>query len=285
METEQAYYLTYDIDGDNACRTERDLIVNCCGLTNMVSPFKTTRLKGRQDFYILYLVNGKLDVLTDQGLEVIGPGQMITYFPHTLCIYKNKRKNPVQYYWVHFTGARAEELLKRCNICNKEIVEIKNMAPIVLEFERLFQEFSKREACFDFLSPSLLISILIKTGQNRSGGKSISVRKNLQQAITYIHTNYKKKSLSVEFLAELEHLSVSRFRTIFKESTGLSPKDYILTHRMNHAKQLLGQTDLSIKEIALETGYSDQLYFSRMFRKKTGCTPSAYKQFLVKSDS
>jgi len=61
---------------------------------------------------------------------------------------------------------------------------------------------------------------------------------------------------------------------------GLSPKEYILTNKMNLAKQLLYQTDLSIKEISVEIGYDDQLYFSRIFRKRTGYTPSEYKRIL-----
>lgn len=283
METEQAYYLTYDIDGDNACRLERELIVNCCGLTNMTRPFKTQRLNGREDFYIIYLLSGNLCVLTDKGVEVMKPGQMITYFPHTPCVYKNRKSAPVQYYWAHFTGSRAQELLKKCDIYDKEIVGLQSIDEIALDFEHLFQEFSKRQPFFDFLSPTILVSIITKTAKSRAEGKNV-VRKKLQLAITYIHQNYKKKNISVEYLAGLEHLSTSRFRTIFKETTGLSPKDYILTHKINHAKQLLAQTDISIKEIALETGYTDQLYFSRMFRSKTGYTPSEYKRFLIKKN-
>lgn len=285
LEKEQAYYLTYDIDGDNACRTEREIIVNCCGITTMTKPFKTIRQKGREDFFILFLVGGRLDVYTDLGRETLEPGQMITYYPHSPCIYQNDRKEPVQYYWAHFTGNRAGELLEKCRIGNRGMISLLDMTGIIADFEQLFQEFSKREACFDFLVFSLLTAILTKTDQNRAGEKSMKIRRSLQQAITYIHTNYQNSNISVEHLADIEHLSPSRFRTIFKENTGASPKEYILNHKINQAKRLLAQTNLSIKEISLETGNGDQLYFSRIFRRKTGLTPSGYRQYMGKREN
>lgn len=285
MIREQSYYLTYNADKDNARRTERDLIVNCCGLINLPMPFETIRLNGREDFYLCYLVGGRMEIQAENGVQTMVPGQMITYFPRTPSVYKSRGSEPVQYYWVHFTGAKAEELIANGKLKDREIVNIRNMAVIAAEFESLFEEFSKRDAYFDFLSASLLTSIVIQTDLHRERAQDTGAARNLQHAITYIHTNYQNSEISVEHLAELEHLSPSRFRTVFKEKTGLSPKDYILTHKINHAKQLLYQTDFSIKEIAIEMGYSDQLYFSRIFRKKTGYNPSEYRSMqLTKSE-
>ena len=79
-------------------------------------------------------------------------------------------------------------------------------------------------------------------------------------------------------MAELAHLSPSRFRALFREATGLSPLDYLLVLRLNHARQLMLQTGSSIGEVARAVGYEDQLYFSRIFKKRTGLSPSAYRR-------
>jgi len=280
LEQERNYFLTYDIDGNNACHTERDIIVNCCGLENLDKPFETVRHKGRKDFFVLYLASGILEVLTDEGMKIIIPGQMITYFPHTPCVYNNERKESVKYYWAHFTGAKAQELVEKCGLMDRGIIDIRDLEIITEEFRNLFQEFSKRDEYFAFLSASLLTAILVKTDRSRLEIKKANTKRNLQHAISYIHTAYRNENISVEYLASLEHLSPNRFRAIFKENMGLSPKEYILTNKMNLAKQLLYQTDLSIKEISVEIGYDDQLYFSRIFRKRTGYTPSEYKRIL-----
>ena len=56
--------------------------------------------------------------------------------------------------------------------------------------------------------------------------------------------------------------------------------DYVITLRMNHARRLMTQTDLAVREIAEAVGYPDQLYFSRLFKKRTGFPPSTYRRNL-----
>ncbi|MGH8023900.1 MAG: helix-turn-helix domain-containing protein, partial [Limisphaerales bacterium] len=59
--------------------------------------------------------------------------------------------------------------------------------------------------------------------------------------------------------------------------TGLSPHQYLLELRLVRARSLLAETDLSIKEIALKTGFEDELYFSRLFRQKLNVTPTQWR--------
>ena len=61
--------------------------------------------------------------------------------------------------------------------------------------------------------------------------------------------------------------------------------DYLTDLRINHARQLMGQTELTMREIADMVGYEDQLYFSRIFKKRTGFTPSAYRRSLQSSEN
>ena len=63
----------------------------------------------------------------------------------------------------------------------------------------------------------------------------------------------------------------------FTQKYGLSPKEYIVEKRIAHAKRLLMETDATVKEISVSVGYADQLYFSRIFKKKEGVSPQAYR--------
>jgi AraC-like DNA-binding protein len=72
-------------------------------------------------------------------------------------------------------------------------------------------------------------------------------------------------------------VSYSWFRHTFTAHTGLGPHQYLLELRLVRARSLLAETDLSVKEIATQTGFEDEFYFSRLLRQKFGITPSQWR--------
>jgi len=76
------------------------------------------------------------------------------------------------------------------------------------------------------------------------------------------------------------HLGLSRARMfeVFKQATGLTPNDYLVRRRIQQARELLQETERSITDIALATGFSSSQYFSQVFRKYVGVTPSEYRR-------
>lgn len=93
----------------------------------------------------------------------------------------------------------------------------------------------------------------------------------------YIHKNY-RNNLSIADIAENLHFSADYLSRIYKKCTGQSPLKYLITLRINEAKQILSSdADLSMKSVGKLVGYEDQYYFSRMFKKYTGYYPSEYK--------
>lgn len=78
----------------------------------------------------------------------------------------------------------------------------------------------------------------------------------------------------IDILAKKAGISRKYFTTLFKRHYGISPKNYQLCQRLNYAKYLLQESDYSIKEIALQLGYTDQYIFSKQFKSIIGCPPS-----------
>jgi AraC family transcriptional regulator len=70
------------------------------------------------------------------------------------------------------------------------------------------------------------------------------------------------------------------FIRLFKQSTGLTPYQYVLQQRIERAKQLLRQGNRAIADVALECGFTSQSNFTRAFRRATGMTPKAYQMHL-----
>ncbi|MBQ9132534.1 MAG: helix-turn-helix transcriptional regulator [Clostridia bacterium] len=86
------------------------------------------------------------------------------------------------------------------------------------------------------------------------------------------------KGIAVEEVARHAGMSVSALEEKFRRVTGLSVYRYFITMRMEHAKQLLGGTGLSITEIADVCGYDNLFYFCNAFKKHSGMTPSQYRK-------
>ena len=94
----------------------------------------------------------------------------------------------------------------------------------------------------------------------------------VNEAIRYINENY-SEPLTTAQLAELVHLSEGHFCHVFKEITGKRAKDYINSLRVKKAAELLISTDITVTEAAMQCGFYDANYFSRVFKSYTGASP------------
>jgi AraC family transcriptional regulator len=100
---------------------------------------------------------------------------------------------------------------------------------------------------------------------------------SLQQVIEYIRANL-DRDLSLEKLAELVQMSTFYFARLFKQSTGVTPHQYVIHCRLEQAKNLLISENASIIEICQKVGFQSQSHFTQLFRKYTGLTPKKYQE-------
>ncbi len=108
----------------------------------------------------------------------------------------------------------------------------------------------------------------------KTKGESASAR--LTPILIHIHACLDQE-LKVQHLAQMLNVSTPHFCRLFKEAMGLSPYQYILAQRIKLAKKLLSESDLSIAEVALQCGFTDQSHFSLQFRRFAGITPKLYR--------
>lgn len=97
----------------------------------------------------------------------------------------------------------------------------------------------------------------------------------------YIDQHYQEE-ISLQHLADVTHFSVRQITRRFKDATGMSIFDYILSQRMNHARALLVTTDMKVTDIALEVGFNTPSYFCGQFRRVMGCTPNQYREDILR---
>ena len=282
MESKSINHMGYfrtlpDVYSGNVCDLSQFLVINCIGYQNWI-PDATAFCEGRQDFYILYVVRGEMTILSGSEPQKISQGQIICFYSHTPYEYRSGKEG-VFYYWLHFTGHSAKEILERCGIGNGKIYSVGSSKEIIELWKDVFSEFSHQDDLFVLRSGAKIIKILTFLSERIEKPFANAAMRKLVHSIDYIHENY-NKDFSVSLLAELEHLSASRFYTVFKENTGYSPSEYIRVLRINRACSMLLQTDMSVQEVSAHVGYKDSFYFSRIFKKYMGRSPASYKKHM-----
>ncbi|MEJ8545214.1 ABC transporter substrate-binding protein [Brevibacillus borstelensis] len=100
-------------------------------------------------------------------------------------------------------------------------------------------------------------------------------RTALDRTKAYIETHY-KENLTIEQLARMADISPKYFVDLFKKTYGKSCIDYLTEVRINNAKRLMTRSDIRVRDLAHQVGYSDEFYFSRKFKKEVGVSPSVY---------
>ncbi|MEK3944315.1 response regulator [Paenibacillus sp. FSL H3-0310] len=102
-------------------------------------------------------------------------------------------------------------------------------------------------------------------------------RSAIEKAKRYIESNY-HKDLSIEEVAELADLSISHFCTLYKQITGYTFLEYVTHCRMERAKYILQSSNVKVYQIAPLVGYQDPRYFTQVFKKASGQTPTEYRE-------
>jgi two-component system response regulator YesN len=100
----------------------------------------------------------------------------------------------------------------------------------------------------------------------------------LERISEYLENNYQNPDLQLSDAAEFCNLTPSYFSTVFHQQMGVTFREYLISRRLNRAKELLRTTNRKISEIALQSGYKDSHYFSHAFKKNTGYTPSQFRE-------
>lgn len=120
-----------------------------------------------------------------------------------------------------------------------------------------------------------LLADTVKARQIQRGSRQ---SETVDKVIRYVHENYKDEDLSLNQVAEYVGFSANHLSTVFHQEYGQSFVKYLTDYRMNKAKKLLVETNMRQSEICYEVGYKDPHYFSSIFKKTQGVTPTQYRE-------
>lgn len=265
---------------------EYPLFVCSCGAYRMLSRPKlhTYRPNGRVDYQILYIASGKAYFSFNGKEQMITAGNMVIYRPLEEQHYYYYSTDHTEFYWMHFTGNNVENILYKYGITKDMHVihtgtslEYKNIFLQIIKELKLCKE-DYEELLMNYLQHLLILIHRAITSTPRS--KPSSLIHEMDAAVRYFHENY-NKPISIENYAAEHHMSVSWFIRNFKDYTNSTPTQYLLTLRIQNAQTLLESTSYNVTEIAEIVGYDNPLYFSRIFKKHNGMSPSDFRKQLA----
>ena len=267
----------YSVFSCNRVSDEQSLMVNCAGITATPFCFSTDSKGKRKDYYLMYLTDGELTFHFPNEEKNLTAGTAVIFPPEYHYVYSHSASSDICYYYVHFTGRDAKSILANYGLTEFPIVESIGISQrTIYYFEQLFSVLSRKELFFEQESALKLGSILLHLAKRISKSLAKPTETPLSKSVEYMHTSFQEE-ISLEMLANLENLSVSRFCTLFKTTFGVSPIQYLITIRIENACELLKNTDISIQNCALSCGYANEYFFGRQFKKQTGITPAKFR--------
>lgn len=163
-----------------------------------------------------------------------------------------------------------------CNYFEAEKISLEDASLIEGRFQRLLNVWNETHSVNK--AKSIIYDILEKLSEDR---KTIIGDTAFANCVSYIQLHFFDPELNIDKICEHGSISVSTLQRKFHDHFGMSPKQYLIKLRMNRALEFLIANELSVQEIALACGFSDEKYFSRAFKNQYGYPPSQIKKHIL----
>lgn len=162
-------------------------------------------------------------------------------------------------------------------LLNLERIHFKGSYELKKTLNAIFKTYYKKNDSLNKIEiTNHILYFLLKVIYYGEKNKDKGISEDIEFSCTYLKQNIFKK-IYISELAKKVNLSQSRFKHKFKEEIGIPPNEYIIKQKINKAKELLEDSDLTITNIAYDLGFSNSSYFSIVFKKHQGISPTQYK--------
>lgn len=286
MYTDNAYWHNSHLDFKDK---RHPLFVGSCGTYHLYTRPKlpTHRPRGRLDYQLLYIASGKAHFYFHGVEQIVTAGNMVLYRPKEEQRYYYYGVDQTEVYWVHFTGNNVKNILRKYGFSDHAHVIHTGTS---LDYKRIYLQMIQElklgkpdyeEVLVHYLQ--LLFVLIHRLQEKQPRKKSQFLMDEMDAAVKHFHEHY-HQPISIENYAAEHGMSVSWFIRNFKEYTGYTPTQYLLSLRISNAQSLLESTNYTVSEISGIVGYDNPFYFSRIFKKHNGMSPAEFRKHLKQSE-
>ena len=240
------------------------------------------RVNGAPEDHLMMCMDGHGYAVVNGKKSHLKPGELLIIPRNCRHTYWAAEDEPWSIYWMHFRGEDSSYYVDRI----PQVAE-----PVAIDQEsqreavRLFRDclgtlesgYSLPTLIYAAQSARHILSLLLfRNSAMPMKQRAVSRRMNCDAIIEYMHSRIDEPVRLEEFAREAK-LSVSHFSEMFRGHTHQSPLSYFTQMKIRAACRLLDLTDKPVKAVAIETGYIDPYYFSRVFKKLMGISPDKYR--------
>ena len=217
-----------------------------------------------------YVLEGEVEIYLDNEWKIASAGDFYILPPRMTHRYRSSQKNPCKKIWINYVSDYMYDYLKAYGV----VMGIYHSSSAKIYFDELFKIVEEPNKTEDtpFRVADLLHKI-VKVAAKEKKRESCGEYEMVQKLSEYV---YKKLNLD-EFSAGLM-MSKSNLIRRFKRQFGVTPYEYLIGMKLENAKILLRDTQMSVKEISAKLCISDEHYFSTLFLKRVGVRPLAYRK-------
>lgn len=256
-----------------------DIRVLSTGYPDAMAPELASRCHGSSEYVFMHFFT-PVKIGYNGEVRDYPANTFILWEPGSQHLYGNPEQ-PWNHCWVHCIGNALKPLLNRSRIPLN--------TPIILPDASLAQEYIgkihnelKNSGVQDEEIVKAYLVLFIKMLERKlfPEQQTSPYSRSVLSAMHFMKEN-RYRPLQLAEIARFVNLSVPRFSVRFRQETGKSPMAYLLEDRLNYARTLFYDRNLTIGEIALRSGFNDPLYFSRQFHRRFGISPSKFREKLL----
>ncbi len=268
--------------------TEENLYINNLihVMKNSLPGPKHLQVNGRHSDAFVYILTGSCTYCFDDGIEFTANAGDVLYLAHHAVYTMDVHSDSYDHIFCDFEFCQSKShhsaLLSLHNTFSsgqKASFSQHNSHHMEQLFEKLVFHFTTASP----ISHTECISVLYKIygsfrSQSLASSPVGSNQDKLEQALSYMESNFKDPTFSISALAEEIKISEVYFRKLFKAKYHMTPSEYITSLRLQNAKKLMRYPFLALEECAQQSGFSSLQYFCRVFKKEHGISPGKYRR-------
>lgn len=253
--------------------TEINLPFYLTGIGTTDPEYHIIRSEGLTSHQIMFTTGGS-GVLIAGGKTYPQTTGVCTFIPPAVPHEYYPEKDNWQTSWVVFRGDALPQIMPQMGFSGIASVRPANIDDLAHIFSAMFtlaEEYTKAEKCSE-----LLYAYILEAKRLFSDGAG-PVNDHVGKAVEFMEKEY-HRNLSLSDISDAAGLSEQHFCRVFRKVTGMTPIEFLTRKRVAEAKALLGDTDMSVSDIAKAVGFSGRSYFTSVFRKYEGFSPTNYKR-------
>lgn len=240
----------------------------------------------RNVYLIHYITAGKGTYNVDNRQYHLGPGDSFLIRPNETVVYTADAEDPWRYSFVAFNGKAVSQYLARTGFAKSDVIHIpdERINELFCETTDMLPMYQRNPDLYGLVQLTKILLLFAEHFDNEQAEKSMPIRADIQQVMEYIAFHY-SEPITIMELSKLIALERSYFCRTFKNTIGISPKEYLTKFRLDKARNYLTETQLPIGKISEYVGFQSYASFSRLFIAEYQQSPSQYRKAFLKEES